>query len=507
MTSTLLRSSSCVALLALGACTKAAVGFHELTDYRAHYAAQHGSVPTSDEIHGANIMANLRTPQDRPEPIASRRCSLAFAISGGGSISAAYSFGVLREMADWDLHVQHSSVSLLSQVDYISTASGGGITGAILAGTFWEKDVYWVLQSSPFDVAAFQNAVRVHFDSADYESSFSEAYLRRSEFLWTDNQTRLLRFRERLPIGVFGKNFATNNCELALTFDDMFAPLAISIGRRVELAAAQHYESARKFAPTWIPNATAFADGSRVPLTSAVLERLGVLRLTTPVRCSESARFRDWPMSEALAASMSFPGIGPFRLSTASGSLDLVDGGLADNLGVFTALDVVNADLARSRGSQPDQRGLIIVIDSSTDAESGMFAGSGTGVPDSEYLLEYGLTEFFAQYQVARAALDAAAPRIEHIFINARDARDSLNDLALCDGLSPTSGKEAGGESCPPGTRSLAMRVGDFVKEQRTSAAIDYRHADGLMQLGRRQARAVRNRIEQALERCMAPTP
>ena len=498
------RSMALLAALMLTGCAPAIIGFHEITDYRAKYGAETKDIHLHD-IHGKAIMAGLRSPQERPERTSSPKCSVALTMSGGGSISAAFAYGVLREMAEWDkVQVAGVPTSLLSQVDYISTASGGGITGAILAGVFWEKEVVNALDATPFSPDSFHQSLKRHFDSKDYKATFSERYLGNNEFLFTNGQERLRRFRKRLPIGVFGLNYQDKDCDSALTFDDMFSreqPVAQEDRPGEE---KQLYARARSYAPAWIPNATSFADGTRVPLTSAVMGKLQVVGISHQELLCEAKpdTFAEWPMSEALAASMSFPGIGPYRMKSRLGQLDLVDGGLADNLGVFTALDVVRADMEPSL--RRAERGLIIVIDSSTDAQAGMFVSESVKVPESEYLLEYGKTELFAQYPVAAEALEAAQPGIAHVFVRARDFRTSTDMMETCTGLLPESDKIPGASGCPAGSTPQSMKVGEYVRDQRTSAAITYAHADGLMQLGRMAAKQARCDILTKLQHCIA---
>lgn len=488
---------------ALCGCTSFIFGLHEITDYRAEYGAASKGIDTS-HIHKKEIMAGLRSPQERPEETSSSKCVFALAISGGGSISAAFSYGVLREIAEWDdVEVGGTPISLISQIDYISTASGGGITGAILAGTFWEKEIIDSLNQTPFSPANFNQKVQARFDSEDYKATFSERYLATKDLIFMDGQGRLERFRKRLPIGVFGLNYQKDNCEAAITFHDMFArqTSAGAEGTR-DFTTIQTYAQAQTYAPVWIPNATSFADGTRVPLTSAVMQRLRVTGVANQSLPCQSKSFADWPMSEALSASMSFPGIGPYRLKSELGILDLVDGGLSDNLGVLTALDVVQSDMESS--PQDDRHGLIVVIDSSTDAEGGMFAGKNMDVADSEYLLEYGKTLLLAQYPLMNDVLtNARRWGVESVFVRARDLRDDGSTMSICSGLLPKSPKVPGAPMCPDETRPRSVEMSRFVRDQRTSAAIDYAHADGLMQLGRKAAQNARGSITTAIKSCV----
>jgi hypothetical protein len=93
-----------------------------------------------------------------------------------------------------------------------------------------------------------------------------------------------------------------------------------------------------------------------------------------------------------ITASMAFPSIGPVRLRTtkcqaaSNCGIDLVDGGIADNLGFWTAVELVQADLLEN----VHRKGLIIVLDSTLDAESGLV--SNAAVPTvGEYIADLGV--------------------------------------------------------------------------------------------------------------------
>ncbi len=63
---------------------------------------------------------------------------LALSFSGGGTRAAAFSYGVLSELRDTLITEDNDSVRLLDEVDYISSVSGGSFTSAYY-GLFGEK--------------------------------------------------------------------------------------------------------------------------------------------------------------------------------------------------------------------------------------------------------------------------------------------------------------------------------------------------------------------------------
>jgi hypothetical protein len=184
---------------------------------------------------------------------------------------------------------------------------------------------------------------------------------------------------------------------------------------------------------------------------------------------------------------MAFPSIGPFRLATKSDGkggetwIDLVDGGLSDNIGLKTALDVVAADLGvdleqvAERKPLPTHlasRGLVLVIDSSLDADAGLGSQSNSVPGGSDYVVHASSVE--------------------------------LMRFSACTSLQPGE-KESGKQDCIPGRPEKFWTGPDTILPSfRTSAAISYQDADVLMQLGRFMAQKHLDEIKGALKWCMA---
>jgi hypothetical protein len=107
--------------------TDAYIGVRALTRSKAYPGKPPGTL--SKALGREPLLATADRGPSR-DPRYSANCSVALAISGGGSIAASYALGAIRRLADDDISA--SNESALSEVDYVSTASGGGIAGLLL---------------------------------------------------------------------------------------------------------------------------------------------------------------------------------------------------------------------------------------------------------------------------------------------------------------------------------------------------------------------------------------
>lgn len=111
--------------------------------------------------------------------------------------------------------------------------------------------------------------------------------------------------------------------------------------------------------PLWVANATVFANGSVFPFHPQGMERYQIVGCTHRLG-KLKAGSNDLPLAVAMKASASFPTLIPATTLESSFDPDkrflhLFDGGLSDNLGIYTALNM----LAKT---QPKPK-LLIVID------------------------------------------------------------------------------------------------------------------------------------------------
>ncbi len=251
------------------------------------------------------------------------RVLLVLAFSGGGTRAAALSYGVLQELRDTTLVVDGQSVRLLDEVDMITSVSGGSFTAA-----------YYGL----------------HGDGI-FET-FEDRFLRR------DVQTRLMLGLLR-PINWFRLvNSAFDRSELAIRYYDdrifehaTFADLLAAKGpllqiNATDLAAGYHFTF---YQPQFD---LLCSDLSSFPIARAVAASSAVPVLFSPIPLQNYAGTcgfeRPAFLEEALRKRRSDPR--RFRIAKiVEGYLDagerpyvhLLDGGIADNIGLRVPLDNV----------------------------------------------------------------------------------------------------------------------------------------------------------------------
>jgi len=252
----------------------------------------------------------------------------AVALSGGGARAAAFGLGVLEEMKATRIEVDGRKTTLLDEVELISGVSGG----SILASYY----------------AAFGDETFTRFEP---------------DFLDTDFQSRLIGYAlapvgsYRLSSPWYGRSNALEDrlgsVFRGLTFGDLKAR---GRGPRL-LVTATDLTTGAPFEFTPEQFALICSDLDSVPLSFAVAASSSVPVLLSPMTlrnyagsCPQSDKVYDEAMADRnLAARLLRMIAKSYHDSGERPYLHLVDGGLADNLGVRGLLDHVTA-----RGSLRD---------------------------------------------------------------------------------------------------------------------------------------------------------
>jgi predicted acylesterase/phospholipase RssA len=275
---------------------------------------------------------------------------IGIAVSGGGSRSACFLAGVLDEMRGVPHPTAKDGRSLLDEVDYISSVSGGSLSST-----------YYVLRRPADPAPAVQDAFFAEYQE-DMRKNFESRSLGRM-FLGFRWLPMLLTYYDRawLIASTWDANFLDHK-----TFVDLPAP---GNGRPSLLVNATSYSSGNAFIFSRVPSrrlreslavaglaARAFQPGGTDP-------EFGVFHTSgfDTLRCD----IGSYPLSLAVAASASVPGLlGPVivRDGREGGRLEsLGDGGLYDNYGLETLVSLF-ATLLEER---PGLRARILVVDGS----------------------------------------------------------------------------------------------------------------------------------------------
>jgi hypothetical protein len=469
-----------LALLAItcGGCASAELtaALHALSNYRRSYAPPlDGRADAPDNLYEdlLGVSSGYRSPQSREPRYFSQDCAFAVAISGGGTVSASFSYGALKRLAEIQGIVPQKSEladSALAQVDYFSTASGGGITAAEMIRMLGDANV----GRRTHDPAALRDDFDQRFDALTYKKTTDEKYLTKKGiterlFGCNDGQSRLERLRLHSATGIWCDPDQPRFC--SMPGEEPSKPLSMRGIFPLENDGGADL-------PIWVPNATAFGNGRRVPLTPHVLSnQLGVVGTAYTGNTS----IGDLSVVEPLAASMAFPGIGPYRMLRGNGDkLDLVDGGLADNLGAYTALDLLGYDLRSKRA----KRAVLLVIDSSFDADLGLWTRTGSPPSGNDYVSEMVYISLWSQYRDAKSHLVelARARGIDLVFVSLSTER--RRSFTYCQGLGSEDGKGVGVAGCPSKYTAENRSADWFISHLTSSLAVYYQDADYLMQMG-----------------------
>jgi NTE family protein len=295
-------------------------------------------------------------PDDRSDDL------LVFvAFSGGGTRAAAFAYGVLQELAATEVEVDGERRRLLDEVDAISSVSGGSFTSAYY-GLYGDR--------------IFQD-----FESRFLRKDIEGALIAR--FLWPPNLVRIMS-------GTYGRSdVAAEYYDEVLfddkTFGDLFRPSApLVVINATDLATGSRFGFTQLFFDLICADYDAYPISRGVAASSAVPLLLSpiTLRNYTP-KCGYAVP----PWLEDIAKDRTNP-----RRQTEARVLlsyleadkrkyvHLVDGGIADNLGLRAAFQFVgaeksSADAFRDIG-HPHPRLILMILVNAQSRREPTFADS-----------------------------------------------------------------------------------------------------------------------------------
>jgi len=272
--------------------------------------------------------------------------AFAIAISGGGHRAANLATGTLLGLEF--MTTPHGN--LLQEVDYFSTASGGGFAaGAYLAARYDHLN-----EVTPggfrFVQALYANKGRLLKNlRRDYQTSILTQWVHWRCLGFRDAGDLMERDFNRC---LLGSKYRPGNH--SLTLGDLFIP--VSSAEPVRL-------------PYWIANATVYENGARFMFIPEFIKKYRINRYVHDMHYEDlNDDALSLPLSVGTKASASFPVLIPASTFTCKPAADrlnqylhLVDGGLTDNLGVQTAIELLRNDSA--------PRKVLLVIDAYTQSE------------------------------------------------------------------------------------------------------------------------------------------
>jgi NTE family protein len=279
---------------------------------------------------------------------------LTLAFSGGGTRAAAFAYGVLEELRDTLVHVDGKSIRLLDEVDTISAVSGGSFPAAY----------YGLFGDRIFD----------EFEEKFLNRNIQRALILRALRPW--NMLRLLSpsyTRSMLALDFYNRE----------VFDKKtFADLAASNGPHIHINATDLSHGYRftfnqgQFDVICsdldvLPVATAVAASSAVPLLLSPItlrNYAGRCGYELPPWIGGALESRESDRRRYISAQSFFD----FMDSTQRPYIHLLDGGIADHLGLRFAIELTAAaggmnPLIEAVGVTPPSRFVVIVVNAETD--------------------------------------------------------------------------------------------------------------------------------------------
>ncbi len=265
---------------------------------------------------------DYKSPEFR-NPKQKTNVSVAVAISGGGHRAGNFGIGVLRELEA--ISCNGKTINILNELDYFSTVSGGGIAAGVYISTLYdyidsgEEDYSFnkIIKNNRQDL-------RRNIEVGYHHILFAGLLDPRS--LWNNDRGDFL---ER----AFDKKIlGSNKRGRSLTLGDVFLPT----------------DSDKPLLPMWITNSTVYENGSIFPFLPMTLKKYKITKYTHHLKKYDiDEKYETLPLAVGIKASASFPVAVPATTleSEYDGNnlfLHLFDGGLADNLGVYSALQMLS---------------------------------------------------------------------------------------------------------------------------------------------------------------------
>lgn len=404
-----------------------------------------------------------RSVQDRDDG-QDPELAVAAAMSGGGHRAANFAMGVLLALESFD--VGADSFDLLKEIDYLSTVSGGGFAAGVYMATLHDhlqrpggRTGYSLAHALQRDHGRLQ----VNLERDYHDTVFGGLLCLRC--LGAADAGDI--FERKLDRYVLGAKYREG--KRSLTLCDVFRPAGSSEAVRL---------------PYWVANATVYENGARFQFTPDMLSRYSVIGYTHHLKKHAlDAACYDLPLAVGLKASASFPVAFPATTlrcappaDTLNPYLHLMDGGLVDNMGYRTAIELLRQDRAK--------RKVLLIID----------AYKGVSRPHSRG--EYSPAGTQVGYRIMNIALDNDHSRLDANVCALLPAGDAVGQTPIevitlsFDSLRPAAGRTD--------TDAMVALYHD-ARAVATSLNITRREQQLLMDAGRAAVAAQRDELIQYL--------
>lgn len=258
---------------------------------------------------------NMRAPDRSDEML------FFLTLSGGGTRAAAFSYGVLEVLANTEIVSEGKSRRLIDEVDTISSVSGGSFTAGYYGlfgdrifqdfeSRFLKKNIQGELFASMFNPVNVARLLSPNFDRSDLAAEYYDKYI-------FDGGTIGDIAKQKGPMIIINATDMTYGVRIGFS-QDMFDVICTDL--------------------THFPVARAVAASSAVPVVLSpitIRNYAGSCRYTIPASIENVLREKDIKDRRFYLVNNMKAYLNPEKKKY----LHLVDGGVADNLGVRAIVD------------------------------------------------------------------------------------------------------------------------------------------------------------------------
>lgn len=296
--------------------------------------------------------ANTSSPTNSSELL------LILAFSGGGTRAAALAYGVLEELARTQVGPQGKEHRLLDEVDIISSVSGGSFAAACYV--LWGDRIF-----SDFEPQFLKKRVQCNL-------------LTRCSAPWSTVRMASLKFNRT--------DLAAEYYDRLLFKGATFGDLAVQTGRPFLVVNATDIAVSGRFEFTQDYFDLLRSDVSQFPISRAVAASSAVPVLFGPIILKNYSAGTEEPEPKEIRVALTDPSSSSRLRNLARQArsyvdgrrrfVHLLDGGIADNLGLRSAVDraIVHeapTKIAPSTALQDAKRIAVIIVDAHTDPYQG----------------------------------------------------------------------------------------------------------------------------------------
>lgn len=272
-------------------------------------------------------LSNYKSVQERPKQ--NPDLATVMAISGGGSRASNFGIGIMMGLEKIVLENGHTA---LQEIDYLSTVSGGGFAGGAYINALYEhhysrRDSFSILTCVNEDI---RRCLKHSYMGTLVRANFNPT-------LWFSLIDDGDALEKAIDDQVLGRNQRQNKKleNNSIKLSDLFI-------------AATDTERPVLF-PMMFANSTVYDKMAIFPFCPDILESYQISGFTHRLKKVTNAKPYAMPLSVGIKASGSFPAlisnttmISDFHPKRRF--LHLIDGAMTDNLGLTTALDILDQE-------------------------------------------------------------------------------------------------------------------------------------------------------------------